>query len=96
MSEAIDRDIIWLPKGRVSAKQIIHHVAERRGLTVAQMLSPDRTERIAHARQEAMWEIRQRTPMSLADIGRRMGGRHHTTVLHAVRTHERRMREGEA
>jgi chromosomal replication initiator protein len=36
-------------------------------------------------RQTAMWLCKQLTTRSLPDIGRRFGGRDHTTVLHAVR-----------
>ncbi|MCA6238081.1 MAG: chromosomal replication initiator protein DnaA, partial [Phenylobacterium sp.] len=39
----------------------------------------------ARPRQAAMWIAKQITTRSLPDIGRRFGGRDHTTVLHAVR-----------
>ena len=40
---------------------------------------------VARPRQAAMWLAKQLTTRSLPDIGRRFGGRDHTTVLHAVR-----------
>ena len=40
---------------------------------------------MARPRQVAMWLAKQITTRSLPDIGRRFGGRDHTTVLHAVR-----------
>jgi len=40
---------------------------------------------VARPRQVAMWLAKQITTRSLPDIGRRFGGRDHTTVLHAVR-----------
>jgi len=40
---------------------------------------------VARPRQAAMWIAKQITTRSLPDIGRRFGGRDHTTVLHAVR-----------
>ena len=44
-----------------------------------------RTRAVARPRQIAMWLCKQLTTRSLPDIGRRFGGRDHTTVLHAVR-----------
>ena len=44
-----------------------------------------RNRSIARPRQAAMWLAKQLTTRSLPDIGRRFGGRDHTTVLHAVR-----------
>lgn len=48
-------------------------------------LSQTRTIRIARPRQIAMYLAREMTRNSLPDIGRRFGGRDHTTVLHALR-----------
>jgi len=94
MSESA-RDIIWLPATPVSAKDIIAAVAQKNGLTVEEMLAARRKKKLAHARQEAMWEIRQRTKLSLPQIAHRMRLKDHTTVLHGVRRHEERMRAGE-
>ena len=44
-----------------------------------------RTRSVARPRQAAMWLAKQLTTRSLPDIGKRFGGRDHTTVLHAVR-----------
>jgi chromosomal replication initiator protein len=51
----------------------------------ADLLSERRNRAIARPRQAAMWLAKQLTTRSLPDIGRRFGGRDHTTVLHAVR-----------
>jgi chromosomal replication initiator protein len=48
-------------------------------------LSERRARAVARPRQAAMWIAKQITTRSLPDIGRRFGGRDHTTVLHAVR-----------
>jgi chromosomal replication initiator protein len=49
------------------------------------MTSARRAREVARPRQVAMYLSKQLTPKSLPDIGRRFGGRDHTTVLHAVR-----------
>lgn len=89
MTEA--RDIIHLPGVRQTAADILREVAFRNGLTVEEMLAATRKKTFAHARQEAMWEIRQRTKLSLPQIARRMRLKDHTTVLHGVRRHEERL-----
>lgn len=53
------------------------------------MISPRRTAAPVLARQIAMYLCRNLTIRSLPEIGRRFGGRDHTTVLHAVRKIER-------
>lgn len=54
------------------------------GLTKADLLSIRRKKRIVLARQVGMYVCRQVTNKSFPEIGRRYGGRDHTTVLHAV------------
>ena len=72
---------------------IIAEVAEKHGLTVKQLLGSRTDRTVAHPRHEAWWELRQRTSLSLPQIGRKFG-RCHTTVLTGVRRHEARMAEG--
>lgn len=78
---------------RSTAKRIIAQVAEQHGLTAAELLGATRVRSIAYARQEAMWRISRELGRSLPEIGRMMGGRDHTTVLHGIRAHERRLAE---
>ena len=59
--------------------------SEHFGLKQADLISETRTRAVARPRQAAMWLAKQLTTRSLPDIGRRFGGRDHTTVLHAVR-----------
>jgi hypothetical protein len=54
-------------------------------LTLADLKAQRRTMQVVYARQIAMYLCKKLTPNSLPDIGRRFGGRDHTTVLHAVR-----------
>jgi hypothetical protein len=55
------------------------------GITTAELCSQRRTKNVIRPRQIAMYLAKELTLRSLPDIGRRFGGRDHTTVLHAVR-----------
>ena len=70
---------------RVTVDDIQKAAAEHFGLKQADLISECRARAIARPRQAAMWLAKQLTTRSLPDIGRRFGGRDHTTVLHAVR-----------
>jgi hypothetical protein len=54
-------------------------------VTLQDLKSARRTKNIVHPRQLAMYLVKTLTPRTLPDIGRRFGGRDHTTVLHAIR-----------
>src|SRR5439155_24946896 len=49
---------------------------------MADLLGPRRSREMAFARQVAMFLLRQETSLSLADIGKELGGRDHSTILH--------------
>jgi chromosomal replication initiation ATPase DnaA len=70
---------------------VLADVAERHDVSVHELRGPSRRLPLAHVRQEAMWLLRQlpHAP-SHPTIGRWLGGRHHTTIIHGVRSHERR------
>jgi chromosomal replication initiator protein len=68
-----------------TVERIQQVVAEHFGLTREQLLSASRTARIAWPRQVAMYLAREHTHETLPALGRRFGGRDHTTVLHACR-----------
>jgi chromosomal replication initiator protein len=70
---------------RVTVDEIQKITAEHFGLKQSDLISPGRARALARPRQAAMWLAKQFTTRSLPDIGRRFGGRDHTTVLHAVR-----------
>ena len=61
------------------------------GVTLDELVSHDRTARVAWPRQVAMYLCREHTDQSLPAIGRRFGGRNHTTVLHACRRTSERL-----
>lgn len=73
------------PVKRPSIKEIQIIVAGEFGITRADILSPNRKARCVVARHVAMWIARQTTKLSLPEIGRRFGGRDHTTALNAIR-----------
>ena len=64
---------------------IVEHTAIVFERTTAELLGRSRRQPIAEARQAAMWAVRKRHPsISLMDIGDAIGGRHYTTVMHAL------------
>lgn len=70
--------------------RVIEVVAQHEGVPAEVMLSPLRTSEAVAARRKALYLAYRMSGKSLPEIGRRFGGRDHTTVLHAVRTIETR------
>jgi len=70
---------------KTSIEDIQRKTAEFYKLDVRDFHSPQRARRVARPRQVAMYLSRKLTTRSLPEIGRRFGGRDHTTVLHACR-----------
>jgi chromosomal replication initiator protein len=73
------------PERRITVDEIQKTVAEHFQLKQADLLSDRRNRAVARPRQIAMYLCKQHTTRSYPDIGRRFGGRDHTTVLHGVR-----------
>ena len=81
-------DVVGLrsaPGAKTSIEDIQKKTAEFYKLDVRDFHSPQRARRVARPRQVAMYLSRKLTTRSLPEIGRRFGGRDHTTVLHACR-----------
>jgi chromosomal replication initiator protein len=76
---------------RVTVDEIQKLTADHFALKQSDLLSERRTRSVARPRQVAMWLCKQHTTRSYPDIGRRFGGRDHTTVLHAVKKIEELM-----
>lgn len=74
---------------RITIDEIQRRVSEHFRIRHAEMVSARRAREVARPRQIAMYLAKQLTPRSLPEIGRRFGGRDHTTVIHAVRQIER-------
>lgn len=77
-------------------REIILAVAARHRLTLADVVGPRRFRKIAHARQEAMYELRQAGRWSFPQIARAVGRKDHSVVIHGCRAHEARKRAAEA
>ncbi|MCA1936616.1 MULTISPECIES: chromosomal replication initiator protein DnaA [Asticcacaulis] len=80
---------------RVTVDEIQKLTADHFALKQADLLSERRTRSVARPRQVAMWLCKQHTTRSYPDIGRRFGGRDHTTVLHAVKKVEELLQSDE-
>jgi len=78
-------DIIRANDRKVSVEDIQKRVAEHYSIKISDMYSDKRSKHIARPRQIAMYLSKKLTTLSLPDIGRKFGGRDHTTVIHAVR-----------
>jgi chromosomal replication initiator protein len=65
-------------------EEILEAAAQEFGVEREALLARDRRPAVATARQVAMFLARELTEHSLPEIGRGVGGRNHTTVLHAV------------
>ncbi len=80
------RDLIGAREPRrVRIEEIQKVVSRHFNVSKSDLLSSRRTRTIVRPRQIAMYLAKAMTPRSLPEIGRRFGGRDHTTVLHAVR-----------
>jgi chromosomal replication initiator protein len=85
-AETAIRDLIRARElKRVRVEEILKLVSAHYNVTRADLLSSRRTASVVRPRQIAMYLSRTLTLRSLPEIGRRFGGRDHTTVLHAVR-----------
>ncbi len=78
-------DILRASDRKLTIEEIQRKVAEHYNIRLSDMIGPKRLRTIARPRQVAMYLAKQLTPRSLPEIGRRFGGRDHTTIMHGVR-----------
>jgi len=72
-------------------ERVLSQTAEVFARTPAELIGRSRKRPLVEARQAAMWAIRQRYPsLSLETIGTILGGRHYSTVMHALVAVEQR------
>ncbi len=88
-AEDVLAEMFRASRRRITIDEIQKRVSEHFRIRPAEMVSARRAREVARPRQIAMYLAKQLTPRSLPEIGRRFGGRDHTTVIHAVRQIEK-------
>ncbi len=78
-------DLLRASDRHITIDEIQKQVAEHFNIRLSDMHSPRRARAVARPRQVAMYLAKQLTTRSLPEIGRKFGGRDHTTVMHAVK-----------
>lgn len=78
-------DVLRASDRKVTVEEIQRRVGEHFSIRLSDLIGPKRNRTIARPRQIAMYLAKQLTSRSLPEIGRRFGGRDHTTVMHAVK-----------
>lgn len=92
-TQEVLQDLLRSHDRRITIDEIQRKVAEHFNLRLTDMHSARRARNVARPRQIAMYLAKQLTARSLPEIGRKFGGRDHTTVMHAVRKVEELMTE---
>jgi chromosomal replication initiator protein len=84
LASAVLSNVMYNPKKRsITPQRIVRAVADYYGVNLDQLRSSKRDRAIVVPRQIAMYLIREETDISLLRIGAELGGRDHSTVLHA-------------
>jgi chromosomal replication initiator protein len=78
-------DILRASERKITIEEIQRKVAEHYNIRLSDMIGPKRMRTIARPRQIAMYLAKNMTTRSLPEIGRRFGGRDHTTIMHGIR-----------
>ena len=78
-------DILRTSERKITIEEIQRKVAEHYNVRLSDMIGPKRVRTIARPRQVAMYLSKHLTTRSLPEIGRRFGGRDHTTIMHGIR-----------
>ncbi len=84
-TRAILRDLLRCNEKSITIEDIKQTVADHHAIRLSDMHSARRARNIARPRQIAMYLSKKLTSCSLPEIGRKFGGKDHTTVIHAVR-----------
>lgn len=87
------QDLLRAHDRRITIDEIQRQVAAHYNIRLSDMASERRSRVVARPRQIAMYLAKQLTPRSLPEIGRKFGGRDHTTVMHAVKVIEQMRQE---
>ncbi|MEE3048311.1 MAG: chromosomal replication initiator protein DnaA [Pseudomonadota bacterium] len=84
-TQEVLHDLLRANDRRVTVEEIQKQVAGHYNIRLNDMYSARRARAVARPRQVAMYLSKKLTPRSLPEIGRKFGGRDHTTVMHAVK-----------
>ena len=96
LTREVLRDVLESNSPAVTVESIQKLVANYYDLKVSALKSKNNSQQIAFPRQIAMYLCKQLTQCSLPEIGRRFGGKHHSTVIHAIQKIEhKRVKEKE-
>lgn len=86
IAETVIRDLVQnLEPRRIKIEDILRIISRHYGVSKGDLLSQRRHRSVVWSRQIGMYLAKHLTARSLPEIGRRFGGRDHTTVLHAIR-----------
>jgi chromosomal replication initiator protein len=84
-AQEVLHDLLRANDRKATIEEIQKRVAEHYNIKISEMHSARRSRAVARPRQVAMYLSKQLTARSLPEIGRKFGGRDHTTVMHAVK-----------
>ena len=86
-------DVLRASDRKITVEEIQRKVSDHFNIRLSDLIGPKRVRTFARPRQIAMYLAKQLTSRSLPEIGRRFGGRDHTTVMHGVRKIEELMQK---
>ena len=84
-AQTVLQDLLKSSNKKITIEEIQKKVADHYNIRLTDMHSPRRSRFVARPRQIAMYLAKFITSRSLPEIGRKFGGRDHTTVMHAVK-----------
>ncbi|MEP2642678.1 chromosomal replication initiator protein DnaA [Roseobacter sp.] len=89
-------DVLRASERKITVEEIQRKVSDHYNIRLSDMIGPKRLRSYARPRQVAMYLCKKMTSRSLPEIGRRFGGRDHTTVMHGVkRIEELKIQDGQ-
>jgi chromosomal replication initiator protein len=89
-------DVLRASERKITIEEIQRQVSDHYNIRLSDMIGPKRVRNFARPRQVAMYLCKQMTSRSLPEIGRRFGGRDHTTIMYGVkRIDELRVQDGQ-
>lgn len=82
-----------VPKSRRAALRMVECVAVKHGLTLEDAMGKSKLYKISHMRQECYWWLNRKFGFSTPVTAEVMGGKDHTSILHGVKAHEKRIND---